>query len=88
LPEAQTKAVLDALNSGRADSVGLKLVNSTGDVRLTIGRAGRDSGYQRMSFQIAPDGTKNLIVQTAFDDAGKIVVQPGNKIYDIKKGGR
>jgi hypothetical protein len=52
-------------------------------------RAGRTSGYQRMSFEIDHAGNTNKIVQTAFDDTNTLVRQrPGeskNNLYDVKK---
>ncbi len=72
----------------RVDQVGIKLVNQTGNVRLTLERSGRVSGFQRFSFQIGPDGQNLRTVQTAFDDAGNLVGQaPGrakNNLFDVK----
>jgi hypothetical protein len=52
-------------------------------------RAGRTDGYQRMLFEIDQQGRTNNVVQTAFDDANKLISQrPGdfkNNLYDVKK---
>lgn len=91
LPPEQVDKLLYTLGGGRMDKVTLKLMNS-GDVRLAAERAGRKDGYQRMSFEINQQGGTNKVVQTAFDDANKLVPQrPGeskNNLYDVKKWNR
>lgn len=88
LPAGQVKKLLEILGSGRMDSITLKLMPN-GEVRLAAERAGYSSGYQRMSFEIDQLGITNKVVQTAFDDANKLVPQrPGefkNNLYDVKK---
>ncbi|HFB67076.1 MAG TPA: hypothetical protein ENJ60_16195 [Aeromonadales bacterium] len=76
------------MGKGRVDSVGIKTVNQSGNVRLTMERAGAQSGFQRFSFEIGADGRTLRTVQTAFDDAGDLVRQaPGaakNNLFDVK----
>ena len=87
ISESQTKAILKQLKSGRMDSINIKQMNN-GQVHLSVERSGHTSGFQRMSFKINENGTNLRIVQTAFDNEGKIVHQmPGsskNNLYDIK----
>ncbi len=88
LTEGQTASVLKKLSKGRVDSVGIKTVNQTGNARVTLERAGAQSGFQRISFEIGADGKTLRTVQTAFDDAGRLMRQsPGaakNNLYDVK----
>lgn len=60
-----------------------------GEVRLAAERAGYSNGYQRMSFEVDQLGRTNKVVQTAFDDANKLVPQRQgeykNNLYDVKK---
>jgi hypothetical protein len=89
LTDAQASAALKQLSKGRVDSVSMRTVSATGDLRLYLERAGAESGFQRLSFRIAPDGSVQRMVQTAFDDAATLVRQrPGaakNNLYDVKK---
>lgn len=68
----------------------LRVVNQDNAAQLVLERAGRASGFQRFLYEIAQDGSKRLVVQTAFDDVGNLVRQnPGaakNNLYDVKKG--
>ena len=88
LPAEQIDKLLYTLGNGRMDGITLNLMEN-GDVRLAAVRSGRTSGYQRMSFEIDQYGKTNKVVQTAFDDANKLVPQrPGesrNNLYDVKK---
>lgn len=88
LPVEPVKKLLDVLGGGRMDSIALKLMTN-GEVRLAAERAGYSNGFQRMSFEIDQSGRINKVVQTAFDDANKLVPQrPGefkNNLYDVKK---
>jgi len=90
LPDAQARSILKQFRKqGRVDSVSIKVVNRNGNVRVGMERTGAESGFQRFTFEFAPDGRKLRSVQTAFDDAGNLVRQsPGNRknnLYDVKK---
>lgn len=89
LTEEQITSSLKQLGKGRVDSVSMKVVNNSLDLKLYLERGGAVSGYQRMSFLISPEGVTKRAVQTAFDDAGALVRQlPGaakNNLYDVKK---
>ncbi len=91
LPIEQANKLLYTLGNGRMDGVTLKLMNN-GNIRLLAERAGYSNGYQRMSFEVNQLGQTNKVVQTAFDDANKLVPQrPGeikNNLYDVKKWNR
>ncbi|MEM2160994.1 MAG: hypothetical protein QXN55_08585 [Candidatus Nitrosotenuis sp.] len=86
-PEQRSK-LLTLLSNGRMDKINIKLMN-TGEVRLSVERAGVSDGYQRMSFGVDQLGNTNKVVQTAFDKSNVLVRQnPGeakNNLYDVKK---
>lgn len=84
----QTAKIQKLLRGGSMERVNIKLTQ-TGDVRVSTERAGRSSGYQRISFEIDRAGKTSKMVQTAFDDTNTLVRQrPGeskNNLYDVKK---
>lgn len=77
------------MKKGATERVSLKVNNATGDARLALERNSRDSGFQRMSYEISPHGETSKLVQTAFDDEVRLVRQrPGEakqNLYDVKK---
>ncbi len=47
LTEGQSASILQKLTKGKVDSVGIKTVNQSGNVRVTLEKAGAQSGFQR-----------------------------------------
>ncbi len=88
LTPEQIPKILTLLSSGRMDRVTLKLMNN-GEARLACVRSGRTGGYQRMSFGINLAGDTAKLVQTAFDNANRLIrqapEQAKNNLYDVKK---
>lgn len=84
----QRDKVLEILGCGRMDNINVKLMSS-GNIRLSAIRGGRNEGYQRMSFEIDLAGRTIKVVQTAFDNDNNLVrQQPGaarNNLFDVKK---
>ncbi len=88
ITHSQVQKVKDLLGGGRMDGVTIKKMQS-GDLRVAAERGGRTTGYQRMSFEINPQGQTTKVVQTAFDDSNTLVRQRlgeiKNNLYDVKK---
>ncbi|WP_256082166.1 hypothetical protein [Massilia sp. YIM B04103] len=89
LSNEQQTTILKQLSKGRVDSVSITYLNETGGARLYLERAGAMSGYQRLSFNITPNGSVQKMIQTAFYNNSILVRQPPdaakNDLYDVKK---
>jgi len=85
LSPEQHAAILKRLRAGRADNVSVKASAETGNARAILERAGAESGFQRLSSEILPDGSVKRLAQAAFDDAGNLVRQPGGVLFDVKR---
>ena len=85
LTSGQTQTILRKLAKGRADSISIRTVGSSGNARLVLERADAENGFQRFSFEILPSGEIKRVVQTAFDDAGNLVRHRAGVIFDVKQ---
>jgi hypothetical protein len=67
----------------------IKRLMNSGEVRISVERPGRATGYQRMTFGVDKVGNTNKVVQTALDASSNLLRQrpgePKNNLYDVKK---
>jgi len=89
LTENQIQTARQILRNGRADEITFKVLIKNGFGRLILERAGHTNGFQRLSYEIAPNGEKIKVVQTGIRNDGSLQLQkPGtskNNLYDVKK---
>jgi len=90
LTEQQAAKIIKTIKGSTNESAStftIKRVEANGNVRIAAERPGHD-GFQRFSYNIKPDGSKQRIVQTAYDSTENLVHQrPGaakNNLYDVK----